>query len=217
MPDRDRRARSASVPRAGDRPACAAWMHAPPTETTPSSWVPVRATRRRSPCSSSAIAARCASTAIGWSARSTTPRTWCRRRSSGRGGARAASRAGPRCGLAVPHRDQRLPRRPRPAGPAGAAPGPRAGDHRRAAGPVETVARTDLPWLQPLPDRLREPAADQLTNPRPSPSPARRSSWRSSPPSSTCRPAAGRSSSCATCSAGRPARPPSTWASPTRP
>ncbi len=33
------------------------------------------------------------------------------------------------------------------------------------AGPVEMVARTDLPWLQPLPDRLWEPAADGQDEP----------------------------------------------------
>jgi RNA polymerase sigma-70 factor, ECF subfamily len=33
------------------------------------------------------------------------------------------------------------------------------------SGPVEMVARTDIPWLQPLPDRLWEPAADRDEEP----------------------------------------------------
>jgi RNA polymerase sigma-70 factor (ECF subfamily) len=33
------------------------------------------------------------------------------------------------------------------------------------SGPVEMVARTDIPWLQPLPDSLWEPAADRDEEP----------------------------------------------------
>ena len=33
------------------------------------------------------------------------------------------------------------------------------------SGPVEMVSRTDIPWLQPLPDRLWEPAADRDEEP----------------------------------------------------
>jgi RNA polymerase sigma-70 factor (ECF subfamily) len=35
----------------------------------------------------------------------------------------------------------------------------------RSEGPGEMVARTDIPWLQPLPDRLWEPAADSADEP----------------------------------------------------
>ena len=47
------------------------------------------------------------------------------------------------------------------------------------------------PWLQPYPDRLLEPVAPGEPSRTPWSSPRRRSSWRSWPRSSTCRPGSG--------------------------
>ena len=54
------------------------------------------------------------------------------------------------------------------------------------------VARGDIPWLQPFPDRRGNRPGAATRSPTPSRSPGRRSSWRSSPRSSTCRRGSGR-------------------------
>jgi RNA polymerase sigma-70 factor, ECF subfamily len=70
----------------------------------------------------------------------------------------------------------------------------------------------ELPWLQPYPDHL--PRSPRATPSRmPWSSRARRSSWRTWPPSSTCRPGSGPSCCCATRWAGPRSRPPACWRS----
>ena len=96
-------------------------------------------------------AASCWRTATGCWARSTTPRTWCRRPTCGPGGPTAGSRAGRRCGPGCtgspPTRCLTAPAATVPPGAAvrpGARPTPDAAPTGRRRGP----------WLQPVPDAL---------------------------------------------------------------
>ena len=104
-------------------------------------------------------------------------------------------------GLAVPDRDQRLPR-PAPA---------------RRAGAAAVGSFAEVPWLQPYPDRLLDEVApaDERTRRRRG-RPGRRSSWRSSPRCRCCRPGSGPRSWSATCWAGRRARRQRCWRPPWR-
>ena len=76
------------------------WEHGLGTATGTIRWSPPRGrgTRRRSPGWWSGTGVSCGSTATGWWALSTTPRTWSRRPSYGRGATSPASRAARRCG-----------------------------------------------------------------------------------------------------------------------
>ena len=82
----------------------------------------------------------------------TRPRTWCRRRTCGRGARTRLRRPLLAAGLALPHRHQRLPDRARAARQAGAA-------RRVWAVPatIPTARRATEPevaWLEPIPDAL---------------------------------------------------------------
>ena len=112
----------------------------------------------RSPRSSSATAASCRSTATGCSARSRTPRTSSRRPSCARGaGARASAPTGALVpGLALPDRDERVPRRAaQQAAPGDAA----AGGARRRTRARRSLRRPTSRGCSRIPDRLLEPVA----------------------------------------------------------
>ena len=113
--------------------------------------------------------------------------------------------------VAVPHRDQRLPRHAQRSPAPGAADGP--GVARRPPTPRSAP---------PSPSRsgccrsLTVGCSPPTAIPPPWPRRARPSAWRSSPRSSTCRRASAPSCCCATSCAGRQPRSPSCSAPPTR-
>ena len=85
----------------------------------------------------------------------------------------------------------------------------------RSRRPKEVGAMDDSPtptrqtepvWLEPYPDVLLEDIPERVPGRRRATRPGSRSSFRSSSPSSTCRPANGRRSCCATSSASIPPR-----------
>ena len=101
--------------------------------------------------------------------------------------------------LALPDRDERLPQRARARPPAGAArrtsPPPVTAGHR----PVRRRApsrrgRPSSPGCSRTPIAGWSPPRRATPSPKPGPSPARRSSWRSWRRCSTCRPGSGRCS-----------------------